>query len=78
MADSHLMQVNARFHANSSDVVRRAVISGMRIGLLPEIAVAKELATGTLRRTITAYTPTENPIHILYPSRSKPPKLSHF
>jgi DNA-binding transcriptional LysR family regulator len=78
MADSHSTQLNARFHANSSEVVRRAIISGMGIGLLPEIGVAKELATGTLRCTITAYTPTENPIHILYPSRSKPPKLSQF
>lgn len=70
---SHSMQVNARFHANSSEVVRRAVISGMGIGLLPETSVAQELAAGTLRRTTLNYTPTEYPIHVVYPSRSNLP-----
>lgn len=70
---SHSIQVNARFHANSSEVVRRAVMSGMGIGLLPEIAVAQELEAGTLRRTIVNYTPIGYPIHVVYPSRSNLP-----
>jgi len=70
---SHSVPVSARFHANSSEVVRRAVMSGLGIGMLPEIAVGHELGAGTLRRIITDYKPTEFPIHILYPSRSNLP-----
>lgn len=39
-------RVSGRFRANSSEAVYRAVVSGLGIGLLPEIQVRSALATG--------------------------------
>ena len=52
--------------ANSSAVVRRAVLKGLGIGMLREYLVADDLAAGTLVRVLEDHPVDERKLHVVY------------
>ncbi len=65
--------IRSRIRANSSEVIRRAVMAGAGIGLLPRVIVREALEAGRLKLVLPDYVPTSYPIQILYPSRRNLP-----
>lgn len=49
------LPVSGCFRANSSEAVYRAVLSGLGIGLLPDIQVRRDLAAGLLKRLLSDF-----------------------
>ena len=72
-AGEQCVPVHSRFRANSSEVVRRAVLAGLGIGLLPQISIAAEIASGSLVPLLPDWSPVQHPLHVLYPSRRNLP-----
>lgn len=60
--------VAARLVVNDYELLRRAIIAGLGIGLVPEPDCAGELADGTLRRVLPGWIGADTPIHAVYPS----------
>lgn len=65
--------VDWQFHTNETAVLRRAVLAGAGIGMLPTYAVADDLRAGRLVSLLAAYEPEVLGIHALYLSRQHQP-----
>jgi len=61
--------ISGQLRCSSAELVRRAVLQGVGIGLLPEFHVAADIEGGDLHRLLTAYSTAPASMHILYPSR---------
>jgi len=61
--------ISGQLRCSSAEVVRRAVLRGVGIGLLPEFHVASDIESGGLHHLLPAYSTAPASIHILYPSR---------
>lgn len=74
--------VTGRFAVNSSESVRRAVLDGVGIGVLPTYAIADDLRTGQVNVILPGYTVEGtfgNSIHAIFlPSKFTAPKLRVF
>lgn len=70
-----LIEVPVRwgFHTNETAVLRRAVLAGAGIGLLPTYYVGEELRQGRLVRLLPDYEPEVLGIHAIYLSRQHQP-----
>lgn len=65
----HSVTVSDRLRVNSMEAVARAVRDGVGIGVLPDYAVRRQLASGELRRVLTGYDIEGGEIYALYPHR---------
>lgn len=63
------VDVTGRFHVNSTEGVREAVLAGLGIGLVPLFHFGHEIDDGTLRLLLKDYQPSSFPITAVYPSR---------
>jgi DNA-binding transcriptional LysR family regulator len=61
--------LRGRLRTNSSEVVRRAALDGVGIGLLAELYVAKAIESGALRRVLPGHSCGDCTVEVLYPSR---------
>jgi DNA-binding transcriptional LysR family regulator len=62
------------FLSNSALVLRRATLAGQGIAMLPQYAIAHDLAAGALLPVLSQYKAQERPIIVLYPQASLVPK----
>jgi DNA-binding transcriptional LysR family regulator len=58
-----------RLHANTLPIIRRAVLDGIGVGLLPEFACAEPLAEGRLERVLPTWRRRNGMIYILFKTR---------
>lgn len=58
-----------RLHANTLPIIRRAVLDGIGVGLLPEFACAEPLAEGRLERVLPAWRRQNGMIYVLFKTR---------
>ena len=65
----HSVTVSDRLRVNSMEAAARAVCDGVGIGVLPDYAVHRQLASGELRRVLTGYGIEGGQIYALYPHR---------
>lgn len=65
--------VNWRFHTNETAVLRRAVLSGAGIGMLPTYYVGEDLRTGRLVQLLPDHEPEVFGIYAIYLSRQHQP-----
>lgn len=65
--------VNWSFHTNETAVLRRAVLSGAGIGMLPTYYLGDDLRTGRLVHLLPDYEPGVLGIHAIYLSRQHQP-----
>jgi DNA-binding transcriptional LysR family regulator len=65
--------VDWQFHTNETSVLRRAVLAGAGIGMLPTYAVADDLRAGRLVSLLPDHEPEVLGIHALYLSRQHQP-----
>ncbi len=65
--------VDWSFHTNETVVLRRAVLSGAGIGMLPTYYLGDELHSGRLVRLLPDYEPEALGIHAIYLSRHHQP-----
>ncbi len=75
------VEVTVRGNVASDDLafVRRAVIAGAGIGLLPEVPGAREVLDGTLESVLPEYRAPGNPLYFMYPGTSHlPHKVALF
>jgi DNA-binding transcriptional LysR family regulator len=56
----------ARIRANDSLVVRDAAVRGLGIALLPVVIGKDEVARGTLRRVLSAWSSPKVPVHAIF------------
>lgn len=61
------------FHTNETAVLRRAVLAGAGIGMLPSYYVGEDLRSGRLVQLLPAYEPETLGIHAIYLSRRHQP-----
>lgn len=61
------------FHTNETAVLRRAVLSGAGIGMLPTYCVGEDIRQGHLVRLLQDYEPQELGIYAIYLSRQHQP-----
>ena len=67
------MPVDWKFHTNETAVLRRAVLSGAGIGMLPTYYLGDELRTGRLVHLLPDHEPDVLGIHAIYLSRQHQP-----
>lgn len=65
--------VNWRFHTNETAVLRRAVLSGAGIGMLPTYYLGDDLCAGRLVHLLPDHEPEVLGIHAIYLSRQHQP-----
>lgn len=68
-----VVPVNSRFHTNETISLRRAVLSGAGIGMLPTYCLGDDLRSGRLIRLLPDYEPEIFGIHAIYRSRQYQP-----
>lgn len=62
-------RVTATFRANNAVVVRRAVLEGYGVALMPEALVVDDIRAARLYRLLPGYTSGRLPAFVVYPSR---------
>jgi DNA-binding transcriptional LysR family regulator len=68
-----------RLQTDSAEGLRRAVLAGMGIVMLPEILVSEDIKSGRLVRLLLGYAPPTRPLSLLYlRDRRMSPKLRSF
>jgi DNA-binding transcriptional LysR family regulator len=70
------LPIEGRFCASSGAVLRRAVLAGMGLAVLPTFMVAADLAAGRLRPVVESFTGAELNLFAVYPhaaQSSRPP-----
>jgi DNA-binding transcriptional LysR family regulator len=76
------LKLDGRFSVNSSESLRRAVLDDMGIALLPDFAIAADLAAGRVRAVLPEYTVEGsfgNSIYAIFPqNKYMAPKLRVF
>ncbi len=65
--------VDWKFHTNETAVLRRAVLSGAGIGMLPTYYLGEDLRAGRLVQLLPDYEPETMGIHAIYLSRQHQP-----
>lgn len=68
-----VVPVDWSFHTNETAVLRRAVLSGAGVGMLPTYYVGDDLRTGYLVHLLPDYEPDVLGIHAIYLSRQHQP-----
>ncbi len=68
-AGEHTVTVSDRLRVNSMEAAAQAVRDGVGIGVLPDYAVHRQLASGEIRRVLTGYDIEGGQIYALYPHR---------
>jgi len=63
------IRVQGRFHANNAAIVRRAVLDGYGVAMVPEALIVDDVRTARLHRLLTDYQTERLPAFLLYPSR---------
>jgi DNA-binding transcriptional LysR family regulator len=63
------IRVQGRFHANNAAIVRRAVLDGYGVAMVPEALVVDDVRTARLYRLLPDYQTERLPAFLLYPSR---------
>ncbi|GAJ30114.1 LysR family transcriptional regulator [Acidomonas methanolica] len=61
------MPMHSAFRTNSSEVVHRAVVEGIGVGLMPLFSVAEELRSGRLLRVLPDWHAPALDLHVVYP-----------
>lgn len=61
------LPMHSSFATNNSEVVHRALVEGMGVGLMPEFSVSRELKSGRLVRLMPEWTIPQLDLHIVYP-----------
>ena len=69
------MPVDWRFHTNETAVLRRAVLSGAGIGMLPTYYMGDDLRAGRLVQLLPDHEPDVFGIHAIYLSRQHQPLI---
>jgi len=73
------VRVNAGMRLDATLAVREAVCQGAGLSVLPDYAVATELAQGRLVQLLPAWTLPGGGIHVVYPAaRFRPAKVKRF
>lgn len=67
------LAVNGALHTNETAILRRAVLSGAGIGMLPTYYVADDLRRGALVSLLADHEPEQLGIHAVYLSRQNQP-----
>jgi len=71
--------VGGRLRIDSADALRRAILAGMGIAMLPSILVDDDIEAGRLVRVLPDEVPPARPINLLYlRDRQMSPKLRSF
>lgn len=71
--------INGRLKINSADALRRAIMAGMGIAMLPSILVDADISANRLVEVLPTYAPPVRPIYLLYlRDRQMSPKLRSF
>jgi DNA-binding transcriptional LysR family regulator len=71
--------VGGRLKIDSADALRRAILAGMGIAMLPSILVDADIEAGRLVRVLPDEAPPARPINLLYlRDRQMSPKLRSF
>ena len=65
----HSVTVSGRLRVNSTEAAAQAVRDGVGIGLLPDYAVRRQMASGEVRRVLAGYDIKGGQVHALYPHR---------
>lgn len=69
----------ARLQANNSLMVRDAAVRGLGLALLPNALAKDDVARGTLKRVLSAWSGPKVPVHAVFPSERPPaPKVRAF
>ena len=63
------IRVQGRFHANNAAIVRRAVLDGYGVAMVPEALVVDDVRSARLYRLLPDYQTERLPAFLLYPSR---------
>lgn len=71
--ESATVKANGPFRTNEAVALRRAAVAGIGIAMLPDFAVADQLANGALVALLPDWEPSPHPIHALYLSRDHLP-----
>ena len=61
--------VSGRFHTDSAEAAREAVLTGLGLAVLSAWLVRRELRDGTVRAVLQDYKPPLVPVHAIYPSQ---------
>ncbi len=79
LGEVHSLRISATFAANSTEVLRAAVLAGQGIALLPECSVRNELSSEALIRLLPEYRPIRPTVYaVLPPGRRSPAKVRRF
>lgn len=68
-----VITVHGKFHADSSEAVRRASRAGLGIAMLPRLSTADDLSKGRLTPLLEAFAPASVGLYALLPSRRHVP-----
>jgi DNA-binding transcriptional LysR family regulator len=63
------IRVQGRFHANNAAIVRRAVLDGYGVAMVPEALIVDDVRSARLYRLLPDYQTERLPAFLLYPSR---------
>lgn len=63
------IRVQGRFHANNAAIVRRAVLDGYGVAMVPEALIVDDVRLARLYRLLPNYQTERLPAFLLYPSR---------
>lgn len=73
------VEVKGPLGADDLSFVRRALLAGVGVGLLPSFACAHDVARGRLVRLLPSYRAFGDPVHLVYPSaRYVPRRVAAF
>ncbi len=67
--ETHLVPVQGRYKVSSSIAIRHALVRGFGIGMIPEMYVREELASGALVPALRGWHGPEHPVYAIYPAR---------
>ncbi|WP_213880763.1 LysR family transcriptional regulator [Pseudomonas sp. dw_358] len=77
--DEVIVDISGRLQANSAAGLRRAVLGGLGIAMLPDALVQPDLDQGRLVGLLGDHRLPQRPVHLLYgQDRYRSPKLRHF
>jgi len=68
------VKISGGFSSNSALVLRKAALSGLGIGYLPQYCIDGDLKAGALRQLLPGYSPPHRPIYVVYPPAAQTPE----
>lgn len=73
------IRIDGPFSSNSALVLRKAVLAGLGIGLLPWYCIYEDLKSGNLVQVLSHYRVPERPLYVVYPrEKFVPPAVRAF